>query len=367
MSGFEMCSAKPTNPYADLPPKAFWKSAVAAHNSLEISELWTPEFAVRPSDKVVTAGSCFAQHFSRALSARGYNWFDAEPAPALLTEEQARSFNYGIFSTRTGNIYTARMLRQWLELAFGETDMQSSEWDEVWETEGRFQDPLRPVIEPGGFVSPDELFSARRATLAALRNALRQADVFVFTMGLTESWRNRYTGLEYAMCPGTAGGVFDAGQHVFCNQRYSEIHADMNAALRILREQNANLKVLLTVSPVPLTATASGEHVLTATSYSKSVLRSVAGDLAADLDGVDYFPSYEIITHPAFRGMFYAPNQRSVISKGVDHVMESFFAAQQARFPQKSVRGRGKGQVGAGDRSDRAIKCEEEMLDAFAR
>lgn len=360
-----MCSAKPTNPYADLPQKAFWKSAVAAHNPLEISGLWTPEFAILPTDKVVTAGSCFAQHFSRALSARGYNWLDAEPAPALLTEEQARSFNYGIFSTRTGNIYTARMLRQWLELAFGETDSQAPEWSELWQAQGRFQDPLRPVIEPGGFASPDELFASRAATLAAVRKAVRQAGVFVFTMGLTESWRNRKTGFEYAMCPGTAGGIFDPDLHVFKNQRYSEIHEDMSAALALLREHNPGLKVLLTVSPVPLTATASGEHVLTATSYSKSVLRAVAGDLAADHEGVDYFPSYEIITHPAFRGMFYASNQRSVISKGVDHVMESFFEAQRMHFPQKPARG--KGQAGAGDRGGRAVKCEEEMLDAFAR
>lgn len=362
-----MCSAKPTNPYADLPQKAFWKSAVAAHNPLEISELWRPAFAILPTDKVVTAGSCFAQHFSRALSARGYRWLDAEPAPALLTEEQARSFNYGIFSVRTGNIYTARMLRQWLQLAMGATDAEAPEWTEVWQAKGRVQDPLRPVIEPGGFASSDELFASRSATLAALRRAVRKADVFVFTMGLTESWRNRKTGMEYALCPGSAGGVFDPEVHVFHNQRYSEILEDMSAALELMRAHNPRLKVLLTVSPVPLTATASGEHVLTATSYSKSVLRAVAGDLAADHDDVDYFPSYEIITHPAFRGMFYASNQRSVIARGVDHVMESFFAAQQAHFPQKTARTGTKVRSVQGDRGGRAVKCEEEMLDAFAR
>lgn len=354
-----------TNPYSGLPDTAFWRTAVAAHNPLEISGLWVPEFAILPKHRVVTAGSCFAQHFSRALRARGYNWLDAEPAPDLLTEEQARSFNYGIFSTRTGNIYTARMLRQWLELALGEADPEDAAWTEVWETEGRFQDPLRPVIEPGGFLSRDELFSARAATLAALRRAVRRADVFVFTMGLTESWRNLQTGAEYALCPGTAGDVFDPDRHQFCNQRYPEIHRDMTVALDLLRAANPGLKVLLTVSPVPLTATASGQHVLTATSYSKSVLRAVAGDLAADRDGVDYFPSYEIITHPAFRGMFYASNQRSVVAKGVDHVMESFFAAQQAHFPQPARQGIKP--PPAEERSARAVKCEEEMLDAFAR
>lgn len=362
-----MRSSTPPNPYADLPETAFWKSAVAAHNPLEISGLWTPKFAVTSKDKVVTFGSCFAQHFSRALIARGYDWLDAEPAPTLLTEEQARSFNYGIFSARTGNIYTARMLRQWLQLAFGVVDSQMAEWRETWEAQGRFQDPLRPVIESGGFASLDELFACRNATLAAVRKAVREADVLVFTMGLTESWRNRTAGVEYALCPGTAGGAFDPQQHAFHNQRYPEIQTDMNAALNLMRQNNPRLRVLLTVSPVPLTATASGKHVLTATSYSKSVLRAVAGDLAADHDWVDYFPSYEIITHPAFRGMFYASNQRSVVAKGVDHVMESFFEAQHSRFPQKTGRTGRKVGVGVADRGGRAVKCEEEMLDAFAR
>ena len=192
---------------------------MAEHNPLEISGLWVPEFAILPKHKVVTAGSCFAQHFSRALTARGYSWLDAEPAPELLTAEQARDFNYGIFSVRTGNIYTARMLQQWLSLALGDRDQDEPAWTEVWETKGRFQDPLRPVIEPGGFASREELFASRRATLAAIRKAVRQADIFVFTLGLTESWRNAQTGAEYALCPGTAGGRFDPDDHVFCNQR----------------------------------------------------------------------------------------------------------------------------------------------------
>ncbi|EBA18425.1 hypothetical protein RSK20926_11919 [Roseobacter sp. SK209-2-6] len=355
-------SERPTNPYANLPETAFWKSAVAACNPLEISGLWRPKFPVPRRHKVITAGSCFAQHFSRALVARGHNWLDAEPAPKLLSEDQARDYNYGIFSFRTGNIYTARMLRQWLGYAFGEAEAP----EEIWKNEGRVMDPLRPAIEPGGFASEAELLASRDAVLAAIRNAITQADIFVFTMGLTESWRNRETGLEYALCPGTVGGQFDKDQHVFVNQGFSTIRRDMRACLEILRAANPGLRVLLTVSPVPLTATATDKHVLTATSYSKSVLRAVAGELADDHDDVDYFPSYEIITHPAYRGMFYAPNQRSVVPQGVNHVMESFFACQHAAFPRLARQAAKSGaKRQGGSASSRAVKCEEEFLDAF--
>ncbi len=355
------------NPYEGLPEEAFWRTAVAAKNPLEISELWKPKFPVAQKHRVITAGSCFAQHFSRALLARDYGWSDAEPAPKLLSETQARDYNYGIFSFRTGNIYTARMLRQWLGYAFDEAELPAEYWQNG---KGRVCDPLRPAIEPDGFVDQAEMRASRAATLAAIRQAVKGANVFVFTMGLTECWRNRETGLEYAMCPGTLAGEFDPAQHEFVNQGFAGIRRDMRAALKILRRANPKLKVLLTVSPVPLTATASGQHVLTATSYSKSVLRAVAGELAMEYEHVDYFPSYEIITHPAYRGMFYAPNQRSVVPQGVNHVMESFFACQNAAFPwlERKLKKAGPQPLvdkTAGSR-DRALKCDEEFLDAFS-
>ncbi len=76
------------------------------------------KFQVRPEHKIVTAGQCFAQHIGQALVERGYSWLDAEPAPPWVVGEDAKALNYGVFSCRTGNIYTPRMLLQWLRLAF---------------------------------------------------------------------------------------------------------------------------------------------------------------------------------------------------------------------------------------------------------
>ncbi|WP_163848858.1 GSCFA domain-containing protein [Pseudooceanicola aestuarii] len=357
-----------THPYASLPDIAYWKTAVAERNPLQIAGLWQSKWPIAMADPIVTAGSCFAQHIGRALSARGFLWMDAEPAPAHLAPEPAREFNYGIFSFRTGNIYTARTLLQWLQLAYAEIEI-----DEWWQRDGRVYDPLRPAIEPGGFESVEEARASRRATLAAIRRAVEGAGVFVFTLGLTESWYNARTGVEYAICPGTAAGEFDADLHLFRNHRHGAILADMEAVLTRLRARNPALKVLLTVSPVPLTATASGQHVLTATSQSKSTLRAVAGELVQDHPFVDYFPSYEIITHPVFRGMFYAPNQRSVVPEGVAVVMERFFADQATAHgaPGKSSTDRAarraarRARRAAAARDD--VKCEEEMLNAFAR
>jgi GSCFA family len=358
------------NPYIGLPSDRFWRSAVSEQDALAISGLWTPRLRIRPRTRILTAGSCFAQHIGRALAARGYQWVDGEPAPARLPPAVHKDFHYGTFSFRTGNIYTPRMLEQWLAWAVGDTAPP----DEVWDSDGRYVDPVRPAVEPGGFVSRDEVQASRDVTLMAIRRAVSEADLFVFTLGLTEAWVNRETGLEYAVCPGTVAGQFDPKRHGFVNHGFVETLSALTRSLALLRQLNPDIKLLLTVSPVPLTATASGQHVLTATSYSKSVLRAVAGALVETDAGVDYFPSYEIITAPPFGGRFYAANQRSVEPAGVNFVMDSFFADQGRAFGRISDEEQRAPPVrsvpvaedpDAGEADD--IRCEEEILDAFSR
>lgn len=363
-------------PYDSLPETAFWASAVARKNPLEVTGLWNPKFAITPAMPITTYGSCFAQHFSQALVARGFKWLDAEPAPARLGSDKARAFNYGIFSARTGNIYTTGLLRQWISWASGEAPMP----EEVWEKDGRFYDPFRPRIEPDGFASRAELLASREMVLEGFLRSIKEAKLFVFTLGLTESWVNATHGYEYPMCPGTAAGTFDPDQHQFVNRTFPEVHKALRDSLKRLKALNPGLKVLLTVSPVPLTATASGHHVLVATMQSKSVLRAVAGQAADEVSFVDYFPSYEIINAPTFRGGFFEPNQRSVAHTGVDHVMAEFFRCLLAKFPDAMAKG-GKGTKGQGKAADGAprkaraaapeaaeaddLVCEEALLAAF--
>jgi hypothetical protein len=69
------------------------------------------------------------------------------------------------------------------------------------------------------------------------------------------------------------------------------------------------------------------------------MLRAVASELVATQPRVDYFPSYEIITHSAYKGRFFAPNLRSVLPEGVGHVMAQFFHDQAVAFGGEAVAG----------------------------
>jgi len=347
------------HPYKQLDGRAFWATAVARRNMLDISQLWAPRHVFGPEAKVATFGSCFAQHIGRALAKRGFNWYVAEKAPAALSPESRKKFNYDVFSARTGNIYTASLLKQWVSWAAG-----AEQPDEIWEQEGRFYDPFRPGIEPNGFASVEELLASRQEAIRAFGAIIANADVFVFTLGLTESWFNSARGYEYPMCPGVVAGEFDPGRHTFVNQDYDLIAKALDEAIGMMHAANPELKVLLTVSPVPLTATNSGHHVLVATMESKSILRAVAGSLARRHAFVDYFPSYEIVSSPPFRGAFFGPNGREVTAEGVNHVMAQFFqclgvgaasVAPTATLSDESVA-----------TAEDDVVCDEALLEAFA-
>ena len=349
------------HPYQYLDEKSFWASAVAKRNMFDIDGLWDPKFPISKRHSIATFGSCFAQHIGRAFASRGFRWFISEPAPVGLSEANAKHFNYGVFSARTGNIYTVSLLSQWVSWASGRKVPPS----EVWEKGGRYYDPFRPNIEPNGFASEAEMLRSRERAIEAFRECLLSSHIFVYTLGLTESWFNKDAGYEYPMCPGTVAGDFDADKHEFVNQDFAFIRKTLAETMKIVRELNPKIRFLLTVSPVPLTATNSGRHVLIATMESKSILRAVAGQVAKQFSVVDYFPSYEIFNSPVYRASFFEPNLRSVNHSGVNHVMSMFFRCLNTKFSDNAVVDE-RPIVNAGSNNDDVV-CEEELLSAFGQ
>lgn len=350
-----------SNPYEQLESKSFWRPAVSEKSMYDISGLWDPRFQIGPRAKVSTFGSCFAQHIGRSLKERGFNWYIPEAPPLGLGEQHCKTFNYGIFSARTGNLYTTSLLLQWTQWALGLNPVPN----EVWEKDGRFYDPFRPKIEPDGFKTEEELVSSRLETIAAFEKCIKDSNFFVFTLGLTESWFNSDGDYEYPMCPGTAAGTYDEALHKFENQNYGKILRSMDQVIGLMRSINPKLKFILTVSPVPLTATNSGQHVLVATMASKSILRAVANELVKTRQCVDYFPSYEIINSPVFRGGFFEPNLRSVNPYGVGFVMDSFFRCLKDKFGEIKQPKKLKQQLSSNEERFDEV-CEEEILGAFA-
>ena len=354
------------HPYRDQPDYAFWSRAVSGRDAAALDPVVKAKFRLGRGDRVATAGSCFAQHIARFLTTSGFHYLVTEDAHPFASRESARRHGYGDFTARFGNIYTARQLVQLFDRAYGRFEPA----DDVWSgPNGRFVDPFRPRVEPGGFPTREALLADRRRHLACVRAMFETLDVFVFTLGLTEAWISREDGACYPLCPGVAGGRYDAARHGFVNFGAAEVRADLEGFLARLDEVNPGARVILTVSPVPLVATAEDRHVLVSTTYSKAVLRVAAEEAAAASPRVAYFPSYEIVAGTATRGAYFAEDGREVLEDGVEHVMRLFIG----HYGSEAPRGAGPSEPSEADRmrEDLArmerlvrVNCDEVALEA---
>lgn len=154
------------NPYRGLPDFHFWKCAVAEPAMQDVDPVSLPRFMIAREQKVATAGNCFAQHIARTLSTNGFNYLVSETAPPELDASQAHARNFGVFSARYGNIYTARQLLQLIQRINGDFVPAEHYWTR---DDGRVVDPFRPQIEPDGLADLDELVRARDVHFAAVR------------------------------------------------------------------------------------------------------------------------------------------------------------------------------------------------------
>jgi|GEM_PF-138593 len=341
------------NPYLGLPDAQYWRRSISAVETHRIDPVSTPRFTISPQAKVGTAGSCFAQHIARQISKSGCNYFVTETGEQLDPAARAAA-NYGTFSARYGNVYTAVQLLQLFEEAFGERTPAEAAWQRP---DGRWVDPCRQQVEPAGFASAEAVAEDRARHLAAVRRLFCEVDVLVFTLGLTEAWRSRHDGSVFSAAPGVVADAFDPARHEFVNFSVEETTAALCTFLTRLHACNPGAKVLLTVSPIPLIATYEPRSVLVSTCLSKAVLRVAAEAAINRFDWVDYFPSYEIITGSFAGGLYFEPDWREVNMRGVGHVMRCFSRHYLAAPPQPAAP-----QI-ARDAPGDAIICDEEVLD----
>ena len=130
-------------PYSAKPDSSFWRRSVLRSEATWLDPVIDVPFTVAPADAIATAGSCFAQHISRALKAHDFNYMVTEESPLTAV---AHDENFGVFPARFGNIYTVRQLAQLMRRAYGLFYPR----DEAWiRADGRYIDPFRPLRSDG--------------------------------------------------------------------------------------------------------------------------------------------------------------------------------------------------------------------------
>lgn len=307
-----------SNPYHGRPDYTFWRRSVSNRPLKEIDPVVRSLFKIDKDDPVATAGSCFAQHISRTLASNGFNYLVTEKYDSAsgTTNE-----NFGVYPARFSNIYTARQLLQLFDRAYGRFTA-GVKW--LSKSDGRYIDPFRPLIQEKGYDSIDHLLDDGIRHLRAVREMFEKCKVFIFTLGLTEAWVSKKDGSVYPLASAVVTEDAASQNAVFYNFGVSEIVDDLRAFIDRVRSINAQVRIILTVSPVPLIATYEDRHVIISTIASKSILRAAVEEVMRSDSCISYFPSYEIITGPQSRGEFYESDLREITATGVEYVMSVF-------------------------------------------
>ena len=245
-----------------------------------------PTFQIGPDDTIFAIGSCFARNVEKALEAAGKRVlsreFDLGEIGGSL-EDGANFFNkYSIHS-----VYNE--IRWALERdTFPGADI-------IYELgENRYVDPQLGMARLD--FPLDTILAFRHRYLDAMK-AVTQADVIILTLGYVETWFDTKLGLYLNVVPPNQIIKAEPERFEFRVLSYGDIlEALENLHDLLVKHRTKPLKMLVTVSPVPLLATFRDMDVLVANAYSKAVQRAALDEFLLDKTGVDYFPSYEFVT-----------------------------------------------------------------------
>lgn len=244
-----------------------------------------PSFAIGAGDKVYGIGSCFARAVAYILANRGH------------------SVSFGGLYHRYNTFNILQTVRWALDdgRSFSQRDLIALD-------DGRWFDPHGLEVRSDEEVAAAQAYGDAagaltriRASLADVGRAIRSADVMVLTLGLVEVWRDERTGVWLnLMPPRILIDAFDA--RFTCHRtRQGDNKAAILELFRTVRAANPGLKLICSVSPIPLRATFCFDDVLVATAYGKATLRSALQEAideagAAGMEHIDYFPSFEIVS-----------------------------------------------------------------------
>ena len=181
-----------------------------------------------------------------------------------------------------------------------------------------------------------ERVAQRRRIVTEYFARIRETSVIIITLGLVEVWYDHAAEVFL----NTAPSLWATRREP---DRFSLVVSDYRHNLKALEEIIAllgrhgrkDVRVIVTVSPVPMSETFTGEDVIVANNYSKSSLRAVAEDAARDRENVQYYPSYDaIVTSP--RSLAYSSeDELHVLDQAVEEITSHFlttFGISRARM-----------------------------------
>lgn len=269
-------------------PASSWPQRGELGNRLEplARPGFNPSFRFSAGERIFTIGSCFARNIEKVLEAQGF---------AIPTRDVIRADpEFGKIGHNILNNYGAPAILNEIRWALDPTHtfLEEQAFFEIYE--GKWVDVhLNHALKPAEI---DVVRARRRAILKAYQS-LRECRVVIITLGLAECWYDNDTGVYLNTAPRRSMIRANPARFALHVLSHDEVLTAMRETMALIHAYgHPDVRVILTVSPVPLGATFRTEDVMVANAYSKAVLRTVAEAITLTHDFVDYYPSYESVT-----------------------------------------------------------------------
>lgn len=253
-----------------------------------------PTFRIKKTDHLYAIGSCFARGIESQLGRSG---FHMESAASDFDRFEVIDKRTTVPLGFTNKYTTFSMLNEltWAlqpGAAFPEASLVELDAD-------RCIDPhISPALKLVGRSGTLE----RHRIITEVTRRIRNCRVVFLTLGLVESWYDTRAEVHLNETPTKEVLDLFPGRYEFSSTNYLQNMDNMEKLHELLTAHgHADLRIIVTTSPVPLQATFTNQDVVIANTYSKATLRAVAQDWAAAHENVQYFPSYEIVMNSSPR------------------------------------------------------------------
>jgi hypothetical protein len=163
----------------------------------------------------------------------------------------------------------------------------------------------------------DDLNAKLQTTISIVNKSLQEVDFLILTLGSSFVYELLSAKEYVANCHKMPSGLFR--KELLSVKHICQV---LGQTITKLKQQNSHLKIILTVSPVRHTREGLAEN-----SLSKSILRAACHYLTLDYEGVEYFPSYEIMLDDLRDYRFYKADMIHPSEVAEDYIFERFMEA----------------------------------------
>jgi tetratricopeptide (TPR) repeat protein len=218
-------------------------------NHIAVNLRSEPKFLGKDT-RIFTMGSCFARNLSRSLTDNGYVSRHME------------------ISEHINTTFANRVFVDWL----GDADIDDAIRQRIVE-----------LLPPGW---------SKENTIEIIKNS----DIFILTLGVAPAFFDRTTGNFVLLRPNLLNSRTLAEKYLFRTTSVKENVDNVLYLIDFVRKISPHLKIVVTVSPIPLIASFECESAVQADCLSKSTMRLVAHDVVngSNISNILYWPSFEV-------------------------------------------------------------------------